>query len=457
MTWCAAAIPRNGNGGIFWNCCDDVSASTNRASFLKGRPVRIVHFSKYDRKGGASLAAFASASAQLEAGAEVLLFVGGRAGPEPLVAGPTGVGLLRSYANFVAERLPFRLLGNKDVRSLGATGLDAPAVARRFGADIVVLHNIDGLIKVADLPRFHCPVVWRTHDMWPMCGTEHYVGDSTPFRTGDVGAIGSRLSRWTFRRKLRSYPKVRSLTVCAPSKWLRDEMADSLLLRGRRVVAIANSVDERSFHPVDPIDARRELGLPHAVPLVLFGAVGGASDPRKGFDLLVAALRSAERPLHEAGAQLVVFGGDAEASDLPSLPLHKVGTIANRAKLRLLYCAANLTVVPSRLENLSLTVLESLACGTPVAAFRIGGMPDMIRHGQNGWLAQPFNSEQLGQLIVQGLKPVAYAWSRDQRAAETHHCFSRSGEASQMLSLFQEVVGPNAQEFKNPQTRVANE
>lgn len=402
--------------------------------------MRILHFSKYDRKGGAAIAAIDSVRSQRALGVDARMFVGMKTGDLDFVGGPSGLGRLHSWANFAVERLPFRLarLPRHDVRSLGLAGLDAPRIAAEAGADLVVLHNVDGLVRIADLPRFACPLIWRTHDMWAMCGTEHYVADSAPYRVGAGARIPDGLSRWTFARKARAYAATRSLTVCAPSRWLRDEFAASVLFQGRTAVAIANGVDSDTFRPESRIEARRALGLPEDAPLLLFGCSGGPADPRKGFDLLVDGLCHAASDLAARGAELLVFGGELDRALLPPLPTHDLGRIDDRARLRRLYSAAQVTIVPSRLENLSLTVLESLACGTPVVAFAIGGMPDMIRHGDNGWLIPPFDTEALGRQLVAALDRADMG---EACRATILEGFTHEVEGNAMIALFEDVLG----------------
>jgi glycosyltransferase involved in cell wall biosynthesis len=404
--------------------------------------LRILHFSKYATKGGAALAALSSVCAQRRAGVDALMYVGRGPTEDDFVMAPSGVGEMRTLANFVIERLPFRLTAKSpfDARSLGLAGLDGAGVARRLGADLVMLHNMDGLLSLSALPRFHCPVVWRTHDMWAMCGTEHYVTDSAPYRWGNENDIPDRLSRWTYRRKRRAYRRMPSLTICAPSEWLRDEMAASQLLGDREAVTIPNGIDTDAFAPVDRIEARNAFGLAHGAPVVLFGSAGGSLDPRKGFDLLVEALEHAAAPLGEMGAQLVTFGG----GPVPRLaiPVHNLGRISDRSRLRMLYAAADMIVVPSRLENLSLTVLEALSCGTPTIAFRVGGMPDMIDPDKNGWLVEPFDVQELAKTIVEGLRVSASNDSMRRSCREIAVTrFDRRVEAEAMICLFERILG----------------
>ena len=107
----------------------------------------------------------------------------------------------------------------------------------------------------------------------------------------------------------------------------------------------------------------------------------------------------------------------------------------------MVYRAADLMIVPSRLENLSLTVLEAMACGTPVIAFDIGGMPDMIESGTNGWLAPAVTSEALLTTIIAALgQPGATAEAGDAARRTIEDRFSLQSEASAMAELYRAVL-----------------
>jgi glycosyltransferase involved in cell wall biosynthesis len=153
------------------------------------------------------------------------------------------------------------------------------------------------------------------------------------------------------------------------------------------------------YKPLSQHCARESLGLPLDRKLVLFGADrGSATGSRKGFDLLKKALWE----LHERRSDfdIVLFGQRRfPLEDLPPVVAHFPGSMSDDVSLALLYSAADVFVAPSRQDNLPNTVIESLACGTPVVAFNIGGMPDMIQHSGNGYLAAPFDVGDLAQGI----------------------------------------------------------
>lgn len=147
--------------------------------------------------------------------------------------------------------------------------------------------------------------------------------------------------------------------------------------------------------------ARELLGLPADVPLLLFGAMGGGSDPRKGFDLLLRALEHLRNDPRAQCLELVVFGQRTPQSP-PSLgfPLHYTGHLHDDISLRALYSAADAMVIPSRQDNLPNTGVEALACATPVVAFNTGGLPEIVEHQLTGYLAKAFETEDLASGIA---------------------------------------------------------
>jgi glycosyltransferase involved in cell wall biosynthesis len=159
-------------------------------------------------------------------------------------------------------------------------------------------------------------------------------------------------------------------------------------------VNLPNPIDTSFFRPVDRLAARRKHGLPLDKKLILFGATDSTGDPRKGFDKLVAALAR----LDCTDAELVVFGGRRGLEHLP-FRTHVLVDFIPDDDLVELYAAADVMVVPSLQENLAATIMEPLACGTPVVAFGIGGNVDMIDHESNGYIARPFDVTDLANCI----------------------------------------------------------
>src|SRR5665647_38457 len=195
-------------------------------------------------------------------------------------------------------------------------------------ADVIHLHWVNGeMMSIADIGNIRKPVVWTLHDMWAFCGAEHYTEDHR-WRDGYIAnnrprhESGFDLNRWTAARKLKHWS--RSMQIVTPSRWLAGCAKQSVLMRDWPITVIPNTIDTNVWLPVSKVLARQLLRLPPDVPLLMFGAVGGAEDPRKGFDLLQAALNYLRGQLPDL--ELVVFGQLAPQTAVDmGFPVHYTG------------------------------------------------------------------------------------------------------------------------------------
>jgi len=235
-------------------------------------------------------------------------------------------------------------------------------------------HNIAGGGKwgwseeMVLIARQYAPVLWTLHDMWALGeGSESYWQEDSVVES--VRRHGSRVQRVC--RESAKYP----VTITAPSQWLADL---SKKITGQECDFLPNPIDLKIFSPGDRAAARRRWGLPEDGLVVLAGA-DSLADPRKGFDLLREAWRSARRH----GVTLALFGRHGE--NRPEE--HYLGNLTTDEEMVAAYRAADLYVHPARMENAPCTIQESLACGTPVLAFAVGGIPEMVISGKTGFLA----------------------------------------------------------------------
>jgi glycosyltransferase involved in cell wall biosynthesis len=186
--------------------------------------------------------------------------------------------------------------------------------------------------------------------------------------------------------------------------------------------------------------ARALLGLAEDRTTVLFGADRGTTDPNKGWHLLQPALRLLAKRFPET--QLVVFGSSAppEMPDL-GMPAVFLGRLGDEASLVAAYSAADAFVAPSLQEAFCQTAAESLACGTPVVAFRGTGLLDVVEHEREGYLAQPFEVEDLARGIAWVLEDrdrhEALAGQARRKALGT---FGLAAVAQRYVELYREVV-----------------
>ena len=276
-----------------------------------------------------------------------------------------------------------------------------PSQIKAIAPDVVHLHWIyDGMLRIEDLKRIHKPIIWTLHDMCAFTGGCHYSDDCKLFQVncGNCPQLNrsrkNDISRSILRRKKDAWNGL-DITIVTPSKWLAECAKKSSLFKNWRIEVIHNGLDLHLFKPINKRTACEIWDLPKNKNLILFGAMSATTNHKKGFDLLYEGLKQLSAQWSDE-AELIIFGA-SQPENPPDfgLPVHYLGYLHDDISLSLLYAAVDVMVVPSRQDNLPNTVVESLACGTPVVAFHIGGMPDMITHQINGYLAKSFDVSDL--------------------------------------------------------------
>lgn len=275
-------------------------------------------------------------------------------------------------------------------------------------ADIVQIYNTHGgyfshsILGVASRMR---PVVWRLSDLWPFtghccysyecdrwktgCGSCPLLSDDPPLRSDRTALL------WRIKRRLYASSKV---NLVAPSRWIAGLAAESPLVGHWPIHIIPNGIDLEIFRPISRAAAREIFGLPPDEPTVLFSSVETKAY-RKGGSFLIEALTRL-RGLMKRSFRLFVVGHDAhEWEGVVPVPVTSVETVKDDHLLAAMYSAADVFVHPALADNLPNGVLESLACGTPVVAFDVGGVSEAVRPMETGYLARYKDSEDLARGI----------------------------------------------------------
>lgn len=186
------------------------------------------------------------------------------------------------------------------------------------------------------------------------------------------------------------------MTLVALSRWLEACARKSSILQGKSIVCIPNAIDTNFFRPMERAWARQVWNLPQTVPLIGFGAFKSIQNRLKGFEFFTQALGR----LDFSDVEAVVLGS-SEPENPPKLgmPCHYMGHLHDEISLVMLYNALDVFIFPSLAESLGYTVIEALACGVPVVAFAVGGLVDLIEHKVNGYLARPYEIDDLAKGI----------------------------------------------------------
>ena len=291
--------------------------------------------------------------------------------------------------------------------------VDHPLVRQ---ADIINLHWVADFLATADvvdLLNLGKPVVWTLHDARPFTGGCHYTGGCERFKSicskcPQLSAEFQHLAEASHTLDVRLLKRSANLSLVSPSNWLAGQARNSSVFGVLRTEVIPNNVDLSVFRPGSRSDFRRKQGWKEDAFVVLFGG-SFLTEKRKGFSVLVDAIRQMlqsklVRARHDQGSLIfATFGRGAETLDGAELSLNHTGAKASEAEMAELLQAADLYVCPSLEDNLPNTVMEAMACGLPVIGTNVGGIPDMVKEGVNGYLVEPGEPAALADALQQML------------------------------------------------------
>ena len=370
--------------------------------------MRVLHINTSDRDGGAAIAAMRLHKGIRDMGVQSVFLAQRNLSGDVDVVFPKGKkNRLKAAVNSRIESLIREVVhaGTSHPWSMGYAPFDVvSSFLSEASFDVIQLHWINGgFLDIARLKQIKTPMVWLLHDSWPFTGGCHIPFDCVRYEAGchDCPELneGARfdIARRVYCRKRKYYPD--SMHIVAPSRWLAEAARSSTLFSGRDIRVIPNGVDLRRYRPLDKRLARDILNVPLDDKMILFGAMGATSDWNKGFDLLCEAMERLQTD-DDFDAHIIVFGSEKPVAPHDfGMPTTYTGRLYDDVSLSLLYNAADVMVVPSRSENLPNVCLESLASGTPVVAFAVGGLLDQLEHKRNGYLARPYDVGDLARGI----------------------------------------------------------
>ncbi|MDH3237075.1 MAG: glycosyltransferase [Deltaproteobacteria bacterium] len=404
-----------------------------------------------DKGGGAAIAAARLCAQLLKNGHHVNRFVVRKSGSETtthacgehswlrkkLLGGLWRAGFRESH-----DRLSRRFFSERMVE-----------MVRAFDPELVNVHNIHAAGLSVDLlpwlsPGGRAPFVWTLHDMWAMTGHCAYAYDCGRFTgecdetcpyPGEYPALKTSRIRGSFDLRRQVYGRMPNLVFVTPSRWLAGEAARGIL-SGHPVFVIPNGIDMTVFFPEDKGKAREILGLPQGRRILLTGAAH-LKDKRKGMNFLVDSLRS----LPSRGDYLLVtFGrtvGDSSVQRA-AVEVREMGSVSEEGRQRLMYSAADAFVLPTLADNLPNVLVESIACGTPCIAFDVGGVSEVVRPGETGFLARAKDPDDLAAAIL-----AQFSLSPERRTGLAASCrtvaereYSRALQGGRYEKLFADLL-----------------
>ncbi|PMB49245.1 glycosyl transferase [Fischerella thermalis CCMEE 5205] len=300
--------------------------------------------------------------------------------------------------------------GLNDINWLGS--FDIPKHNFYKQADILNFHNLHtGYFNYLAIPYLteNKPAVFTLHDMWSFTGHCSYSYDCDRWKFGcgkcpypdtypaiarDNTYLEWKLKNWVYSRS--------HLTIVTPSTWLAEQVKQSML-QDKSIYHIPYGIDTEAYQPLDTEKCRSILGIPVDKKVLMFAALD-IKYTRKGGDLLVKALQALPDSLKAETMLLTIGYGSESLAEVVGMPNLNLGYVSSDRLKSIAYSAADLFIFPTRADNLPLVLQESMACGTAMVSFKIGGVPDLVRPGITGYLASPEDAQDLCNGIVQLLE-----------------------------------------------------
>jgi len=407
--------------------------------------MRILHIwkSDYHRGGGGAIMMHRLHSHLREAGVESKILCANKTSESSHVTVIPRRRKLESRLGKVTSRL-----GLNDIQCVSSFGITK--IPAYLDSDILHIHGIhSGFFSYLALPNLtkNKPAVFTLHDMWPLtghcainydcerwkigCGDCPYPDANPPIRR-DGTRVEWKLKNWVYSRS--------NLSIVSPSNCYADRAKLSMLSRFP-IHQIPHGIDREAYQPLDPEQCRSLLGIPQRKKVLIFGALY-LNLFNKGSDLLMEALKGLPDTLKREMVLLLLGRGGEAITKAAGMQAFNLGFVSNDRLKAIAYSAADLLISPTRVESFGLVCLESIACGTPVVAFKVGGVPDIVRHGVTGYLAEPENSKDLQNGILKLLEDEHLrGYMNQQGPAIAQKEYSLDLQVQRHIELYQKVLG----------------
>ncbi|MGA7937805.1 MAG: glycosyltransferase family 4 protein [Kovacikia sp.] len=419
--------------------------------------MKIVQVNTYDIQGGAARAAYRLHKGLLLIGQDSTLLSRYRVSSDPTVKQiyaeqeddprVTGFAAMQDFVN--SNRTPL----TSTIFSLAYPGFDLSQLDIILEADIINLHWVAYFQSPSTVKRLLAlgkPIVWTLHDMWAFTGGCHYSAGCLKYKLDCVACPqladdSHNLAAAILSDKLQYFSNT-NLTIVTPSQWLADCVRQSRLFKHHRIEVIPYSLETDTFIPHPKHFAKQKLGIAPDVVTLLFGS-DSLKDERKGFAELMQAMRRClvnsefSHLVSQRKIEILCFGYPSELLGSLEIPVRSLGSIWCDDQLSQIYSAADIFVLPSLEDNLPNTMLEAMSCGTPVVAFDVGGIPEVVMDRITGRLVPLRDAYQLGDAIVDCVLNPEFCEQMSQTCRQKmQESFALPIQAKEYLELYNKLL-----------------
>ncbi|MES0489114.1 MAG: glycosyltransferase [Leptospirales bacterium] len=268
--------------------------------------------------------------------------------------------------------------------------------------------NFLSIKNIGELGNLNIPMIWTLHDEGPYTGGCHYTAGCTKFIEECYSCPQLKVDDHYIPHNVLKYKKLvfpENLHIVTPSEWLSKRAALSTLFKNNKITTIPNGIDTEIFKPIKKADAKKMLNISPNTFVLAFGAVN-VNSSRKGYQHLINVMNRLNndtvfnKVIKKNKIMLLTFGKFNKNNIPIDMETCNLGLVDDESQISKIFASADLFIMPSLEDNLPNTMLESMASGTPVLSFRIGGIPDVIKHNHNGLLVKPFDTTQMATEII---------------------------------------------------------
>ncbi len=415
--------------------------------------MRVLIVNTSERTGGAAVAANRLMDALNNNGVKAKMLVRDKTTEDITVVGLPHS--LKQRWNFLWERwcvfwhLHFSRLHLWEI-DMATAGSDITKTREFQEADVIHLAWVNqGMLSLKGIRKIlksGKPVVWTMHDLWAATGICHYARGCNRYAStcGNCPLLPHKggkhdLSAKIFRRKKDLY-SAGGISFVSCSKWLEKQAKESALFVGQRITNIPNPIDTHMFCPQDRAEARLRAGLPADKHIILFVSQR-VTDERKGMAYFVQAVDKLleHHPEMKDTTAIAILGGHSEEVHF-SLPSYSLGYVSDERRIVSIYNSVDVFVLPSLEDNLPNTIMEAMACGVPCVGFKVGGIPEMIDHMKNGYVASYRDADDLAAGMHWALCDADAAALQKECVQKVMHHYSQNVVAMKYIEVYNQAM-----------------
>ncbi len=370
--------------------------------------MKILHLSNSDLEGGGSVVTYRLHEALIKKKINSKILVNSKISKNENIISQRST--LENCKNQIKNSLVFRLRKLLKVNHPGTISLNFfPSKILKYmdnvPSDIIHLHAINKeMISIKQISQIKKPLVWTFMDMWPLCGVEHY-SETEEFIHGYSSHKKLDLNYWNWNKK-KEFWKKKFKIICL-SDWLTNCTKKSYLFKDFDIETIPPCIDTDQWNKIDKRTARELLDLDLNAKILLFSSANGAKDRRKGFNYILKIL---EDEYYKNNNFILLVIGELDRETKNKIPIKfknfLLNTTDNEIIFRIIYSAADLFLIPSKLEALGQTAIESGSCSTPSIGFKNTGVTQVIDHKENGYLSNYCDVEDLNNGVKWCIKEI---------------------------------------------------